>query len=157
VPTHPLTEADVWRRIGGRAALTQLVNPGGTTTWDAATVEIGMQDAWNFVVAAVGVQVELAGQTNDQIRENFPHLVTLASQKALRFIWVSGSGGQAVPDGIKELDTLADQQLQMLAERRRKHGAVGFSPSPAQAIENIDLNKFGGRMTLTGFRDGGFI
>jgi len=155
---HPLEEADVWKRIGGRAALTQLVNPEGTTSWDADTVDTAMQDAWNYVVAAVGVQAELAGYSNAEIRANFPQLVTVGSQKALRFVWVAGSGGQALPAGIQEIDALAEQQLQMLAERRRKHGAVGFSPSPAQAVDGgIDNNPNRDRMTLSGFRDGGFI
>lgn len=152
---HPLIESDVWLRIGGRPALTQLANPQGTVRWDAPTVDTGMQDAWNFTVAAVGVQAELTGYTNAEIREKFPHLITVASQKALRFIWVAGSGGQALPEGIKEIDALADQQLQLLAERRRKHGAIGFSPAPAQAVEEIDNNPCHTRMTLRGFREGG--
>lgn len=157
MPTHPLLDSDVYIRIGGRDKLTQLINPGGTTSWDPATLATVMQDAWNYVVAAVGVQVELTGQTNDQLRTNFPELVTLAAQLSIVKAWLYGSAGQAMPDRVVALNAQVEAELQRLAERRRKHGAVGFSPSPAQAIENIDLNKFGGRMTLTGFRDGGFV
>lgn len=154
---HPLLDSDVYIRIGGRDKLTQLINPGGTTSWDPATLAIVMQDAWNYVVAAVGVQAELIGYTNDELRTNFPELITLGAQLSIVKAWLYGSAGQAMPDRVVALQAQVEAELQRLAERRRKHGAVGFSPSPAQAIVNIDMNPNHDRMTLDGFRRGGLI
>jgi hypothetical protein len=155
---HPLIDSDVYNRIGGQANLVQLLDKAGVGDWDATMLDLAMGDAWNFTVAAVGVQVELAGLTNDQIRTQYPHLITISSQKSLSFVWLAATGGQALPDGIKTIDTLADQQLQMLAERRRKHGAVGVNPPISQAVGQIDNNPCGERMTLRGFRaTGGLI
>lgn len=155
--SHPLLDSDVYIRIGGRDKLTQLINPGGTASWDPATLAIVMQDAWNYVVAAVGVQAELTGYTNDELRTNFPQLITLAAQLSIVKAWLYGSAGQAMPDRVVALNAQVEAELQRLAERRRKHGAVGFSPSPAQAVVNIDMNPNHDRMTLSGFRSGGFI
>lgn len=152
---HPLVAADVYNRMGGQQALTQLMNPSGTITWNVAMLDTAMGDAWNFVVAAVGVQAELAGYTDSQIREQYPQLITIAAQKSLRFGWLGGSGGQALPQGIKDIDELADAQLQLLAERRRKHGAVGVSPAPAQQISQVRIDQDNSRMTLGGFRSAG--
>ena len=64
----------------------------------------------------------------------------------------------ATPTAAAELATpVRADELQALAERRRKHGAVGFSPSPAQAVEQVDMNPNHDRMTLQGFRRGGLI
>lgn len=152
---HPLVAADIYNRVGGQDKLTQLIDPQGNGTWSEATLELAMQDAWNFVVAAVGVQVELSGLTMQQIRDGYGHLITLAAQKAIRLIWNYGTSGQACPPRITDLDGLADQQLQMLAERRRKHGDIGTNPTPSQAVQRVDMNPLRDRMTLGGFRTSG--
>lgn len=155
---HPLEDSDLYNRVGGQAALTQLIDPTGTGTWSAETIELVKQDAWNFVVAAVSVQVELSGLTMAQIRAGYGHLITLASQKGIRLLWNYGTSGQACPPRIVDMDALADQQLQMLAERRRKHGDIGTSPTPSQAVQQVDMNPYRDRMTLSGFRTpGGLI
>lgn len=152
---HPLVESDMYQRIGGKPALTQLIDPEQTGTWDVAVLELAMQDAWNFVLAAGQVQVDVVGLTNDQLRERYPDYITLAAQKALKFVWVYGSSGQACPVKIAELDRMADQQLQLLAERRRKHGAQNVDPSAAQRVTGIDIDPCRERMTLRSFK--GFI
>lgn len=156
--SHPLQDSDIYNRVGGQDKLTQLIDPQGTGTWSTATLELAMQDAWNFVVAAVGVQVELVGLTTQQLRDGYGHLITLASQKTIRLLWNYGTSGQACPQKIIDLDALADQQLQLLAERRRKHGNIGTNPTPAQAVQQVDINPLRDRMTLGGFRTpGGLI
>lgn len=152
---HPLLESDIYQRIGGKPALTQLLDPRQTGTWDPATLDTAMQDAWNYVLAAVQVQADVVGLTVDQLREQYPDYVALAAQKTLKFAWVYGSSGQACPDRIAQLDQLADQQLQQLAERRRKHGAQNSDPGAAQRITRIDNDPCNERMTLRSFK--GFI
>lgn len=152
---HPLTDADVYGRIGGQAALTQLIDPTGTGTWDPSTLELAKQDGWNFVTAAVQVQADIVGLTVQQLRDQYPDCISLAAQKTLKFVWVYGSSGQACPERIAEMDKMADAQLQMLAERRRKHGAQNTDPSAAQRITRIEIDPRNERMTLRSFR--GFI
>ncbi len=150
--------ADVYNRMGGQQALTPLLNPNGTTSWNVTMLDTALSDAWNYCVAAVGVQADLAGYTDAEIRANFPQLITVTAQKSLRFSWIAGSGGQATPDGIKEIDGMAELQLEKLAERRRKHGAANFSPAPAQRVSQVNMNPHHDRMTLCGFRStGGLI
>ncbi len=152
---HPLLESDVYVRIGGKAALTQLIDPAGTGTWDTTTLQTAMQDAWNFVTAAVQVQADIVGKTIQQLRECYPDYISLAAMKTLKLLWVYGSSGQALPPRIDELDKLADAQLQMLAERRRKHGAQNTQTSAAQRITEINIDPHHRRMTLESFK--GFI
>lgn len=154
---HPLIDSDVYNRIGGERALTELMDPNGRGTWDVSMLETAMGDAWNFVVDSAGVQVELAGQTNAEIRTNFPSLITIASLKSLGFSWLNATGGQALPDGILRYDTLADQHLVALSERRKKHGAVGYDAPISQRIDRVDIDPGKTRMTLESFRGGGFI
>lgn len=152
---HPLVDADVYNRIGGQDALVQLLDKDGRGTWSVDMLDTAMGDAWNYVVAAVGVQADLGGYTSAEIRDKFPHLITIGAQKSLRFAWVSGSGGQAMPQGITDIDALAEAQIEMLAERRRKVGKADFSPAPAQQVAQVDLNRDSSRMTLAGFRSSG--
>lgn len=154
---HPLIDSDVYNRIGGQRALTELMDPNGNGTWDVSMLELAMGDAWNFVVDSAGVQVELSGQTNAEIRANFPSLITIAALKALPFAWLNATGGQALPDGILRYDTLADQHLVALSERRKKHGAVGYEAPISQRVARVDLDPEKNRMTLESFRSGGFI
>lgn len=152
---HPLTEADVYHRVGGRAALAQLIDPDRVGAWDAATLDLAMQDAWNFVTSAVQVQADIVGLTVQQLRDQFPDYVSLAAMKALKLVWTYGSSGQACPERISELDKMADAQLQLLAERRRKHGGQNTDPAAAQRIARVDIDPRNERMTLRSFR--GFI
>ncbi len=152
---HPLVAADIYNRVGGQDKLTQLIDPQGNGTWSEATLELAMQDAWNFVVAAVGVQVELSGLTMQQIRDGYGHLITIAALKAIPLVWDYGTSGQARPQNIGERDSRCDQELQLLAERRRKHGNIGTNPTPSQAVQQVDMNPLRDRMTLGGFRTSG--
>lgn len=149
---HPLTEADVYNRVGGQAALVQLIDPGGAGTWNPEMLDAAMQDGWNFVLSAVQVQADIVGLTSAQIRERYPDYVSLASMKTLKFVWIWGSSGQALPSRIDELDKLVDAQLQMLAERRRKHGAQNTDSSAAQRIVRVDIDPDRTRMTIASFR-----
>lgn len=154
---HPLQASDVYNRIGGQAALTQLIaDVTQSETWNTDVLDLAMQDAWNLVIDAAGVQAELGGYTNEQLREHFPSFITVASQLALGLCWDYGTSGRAQPDGVKSLVVAAQAQLEMYSRRRRKHGAANYSPQPAQAIANIVLAG-NDRMTLCGFRKtGGF-
>lgn len=152
---HPLLEADIYQRVGGQAALTQLIDPNSQGRWDADMLDRAMGDAWTYVISAVQVQADIVGLTVDQIRDRYPDYVTLAAQKTLKFLWVYGSAGQACPAKVVELDRLADAQLQLLAERRRKHGAQNTDPSAAQRVTRIDIDPSNERMTLSSFK--GFI
>lgn len=152
---HPLTEADVYNRVGGRAALAQLIDPDRVGAWDAATLDLAMQDGWNFVTSAVQVQSDIVGLTAQQLRDQFPDFVSLAAMKALKFVWAYGSAGQALPARIDELNKECDAQLQLLAERRRKHGGQNTDPAATQRITRVEIDPRNERMTLRSFR--GFI
>lgn len=148
------TRADVYNRAGGEAALSQLIDPEGTGTYSTTILDLAIQDATNLVVMAAGVQSVLSGYTQEQIAEKFPELVTIAALKAIPLCWDYGTSGRARPEHVQGMDARADALLQMLAERRRKHGATDFSPTPAQEISQIDIDPNNERMTLTSFRRG---
>lgn len=138
MPFELCTPADIFLRLGGQASLVQLLDPEGTGTWSEDMLTVAIRDASNKVAAAAGVPIELAGFTQDQLREKFPDLVTLAAQLAIGLVWTYGSSGRACPAQITALMTEANASLQLVAVRQRKPGAVDYSPSPAQAIRNID-------------------
>lgn len=151
------TNADVYLRFGGEAALAQAIDPDGTGTYSTAVLALAIQDASNRVAMAAGVQVELAvtpAYSQTQFQEKFPELVTLAAQAALILCWTYGTSGRALPDNLAALNVAVEAQLQLLAERRRKHGAIDYSPSPAQTVTEVDNDPNLDRMTLSSFRRG---
>lgn len=150
---HPLLPADVYDRFGGKAALTQIIDPVGLGTWSDTMLDAAMLDAWLWVLSHVGVQAELAGLTHEQLRADYPDYISLAARKTVPNLWLAGSSGQAMPDAIKELNGELNAQLDALAERRRKHGGQNTDPSAAQRVARISLAE--GRMTLSSFK--GFI
>lgn len=150
------TAADVYNRFGGEAALAQTIDPQGTGTYSSAILTLAIQDASNRVAMAAGVQSILSGYTQAQFQEKFPELVTLAAQAALILCWTYGTSGRALPDNLTALNASVEAALQQLAERRRKHGAVDFSPSPNQQISRIDNDPDRNRMTLSSWRQTGF-
>ena len=146
-----ITDEDLYLRIGGRAALTQLMDPNKTGSWNTETSLRARADACNLVIEAAGVQADLAGNTVEQFRDRYPALVTHAAQKALYFCWLYGTGGQACPERITALNTEAEAALENLAKRLRKHGSVDYSPQPAQEVRgSIELGE--GRWTLAGWK-----
>lgn len=146
-----ITDEDLYLRIGGRAALTQLLDPNKTGMWNTDTTLRARQDACNLVIEAAGVQADLAGNTVDQFRDRYPALVTHACFKALYLCWLYGSSGQACPERIAALNTEAEAGMENLSKRRRKHGSVDFSPQPAQEVRgSIELGP--GRWTLAGWK-----
>ena len=149
-----LFDPDIYDRVGGQAVLTQLIDPNASGMPDVYILRKTQEDACNDVIAAAGVQADLNGFTISEFREKFPHLVTLASHICIYYCWLYGSSGQACPERIRELKTEADSKLEMLSERRRKHGAVDFSPNPAQRVTQVDNNPKHTRMTLEGFQRG---
>ncbi len=156
MPGNPLfiIDTDIYNRIGGQAVLTQLIDPQGQGTWNQDILTLAKQDACNEVISAAGVQADLNGFTVDDFRSKFPNLVTLAAQRCIYLNWVYGTSGQACPDRIVALKQDTDAELQRLAERRRKHGAVDFSPSPAQRVAQIDNDPTRTRMTLRSWQKG---
>lgn len=148
-----ISDADVFQRIGGKAALTQLLDPNRTGTWDQATLDSAKQDACNFVLEAAGVAADLGGYQASEFASKFPNLVTYAALKALALVWTYGTGGQAMPDRIAAFDAQAMAGLELLATRRRKHGASDYSPQPSQQI-NGTISMGEGRMTLAGWKSG---
>jgi hypothetical protein len=152
---HPLEETDLYRRIGGKAALTQLLDPQQTGTWDAETAELAMQDGWNLVVSAAGVQSEFATLTKPQLRDQFPDLIMYASFLALPLLWQYGTSGQAVPQTVKDKEAQAKIDLELYAQRKRKHGSQSTNPAAAQRVALVDPDPDHNRMTLAAFK--GFI
>jgi len=149
---HPLDEDDLYRRIGGKAALTQLIDPQQTGTWDAATVELAMQDGWNMVVSAAGVQSEFSALTKPQLREQFPDLIMYASFLALPLLWQYGTSGQAAPTLVKDREAQAKIDLELYAQRKRKHGSQSTNPAAAQRVALVDPDPDHNRMTLSAFK-----
>lgn len=144
-------DEDLFLRLGGRAALVQLMDSNKTGSWNTESTLRARQDACNLVIAAAGVQADLAGNTVEQFRDRHPELVTLACMKGLYFCWLFGTGGQACPEKITALNAEADAELERLAKRLRKHGAVDYSPNPSQEVRgSISLGE--GRSTLAGWR-----
>ena len=150
-----ITDADLYLRVGGQAALTQLIDPGRTGKWNTAVSLTARTDACNLVLEAAGVQADLNGYAASDFSAKFPNLVTYASLKAVALAWVYGTGGQAMPPGVQAYAAQADQGLELLATRRRKHGASDFSPQPAQAVNGgIDNDPDNDRMTLKSWKKG---
>lgn len=148
-----ITDADLWQRMGGRDKLAQLIDPEKTGTWDTTTSEIIRQDACNDVIAASGVQTLLDGLSVSEIRDRFPHLVTLAAERAIPKLWRAGSSGQAMPEGIREMKAESDIALGELAARRRQHGSVGFSTTPSQRVSgSINMDPLETRSTLSSWK-----
>lgn len=151
-----LLDSDIYDRIGGQAALTQLLDPQFEGVFSQDMLQKVENDACNEVIAAAGVQVDLNGFTVAQFRDKFPHLITIAAQYSLYLCWLYGTSGQACPDRIVTFKAEAELKLQQLAERRRKHGASDFAPYPAQKVTQVDNNPNHTRTTLLGFQRGGF-
>lgn len=146
-----ISDEDLFLRIGGRAALTQLMDPQKTGAWNTETTLRARMDACNIVIEAAGVQADLAGNTVEQFRDRYPALVTYAAQKALYFCWLAGSSATACPERITALNQEVENALENLAKRLRKHGSVDYSPQPAQEVRgSISLGP--GRSTLEGWR-----
>ena len=150
-----ISDADLYNRLGGQAALTQLLDPQGTGAWNPEVSLLARTDACNFVLEAAGVPADMAGYPASDFAAKFPNLVTYAALKAIALAWQYGSGGQAMPAGVVKYDAQADQGLSLLASRRRKHGASDFSPAPSQAVRgSIDNDPDFNRMTLASWRNG---
>ncbi|MFO0578693.1 MAG: hypothetical protein U1A78_32220 [Polyangia bacterium] len=150
-----ITDEDLYLRIGGRAALTQLMDPNKTGAWNAESTLRARTDACALVIEAAGVQADLSGNTVEEFRVRFPNLVVYACFKALYLSWVFGSSGQACPEKVSALNQEADAGLEKLATRRRKHGSVDYSPEPAQEVRgSIDMDPGSTRMTLASWRSG---
>lgn len=148
-------DADLYNRLGGRAALTQLLDPEGRGIWSAEMSLLVRTDACNLVIEAAGVQVELSGGTVEQFRARYPNLVTYASLKGLVLGWLFGSGGQALPERLAAFDAKVETALERLATRRRMHGAVDFDPQPAQEVRgSVDMDPNGERMGLASWKSG---
>lgn len=148
-----ITDADVYSRIGGKAALTQLIDPNRTGTWDQVTLDTAKRDACNIVLEAAGVAADLGGFQATEFAAKFPNLVTYAALKALALVWVYGTGGQAMPERIASFDAQAMAGIELLATRRRKHGASDYSPQPSQQISGtIQMGE--DRITLSGWKSG---
>lgn len=147
------TEQDVYTRIGGQNALAQIGDPQARGTRDAGILAAAIRDATNDTVGAAGVQTLLAGLTQPQIAERHPELVSITARRAVAYVWIYGSRGQAIPTHAAELKTASDAELQRLAERRRKHGAADFEPSISQNVNGgVNNDPNGTRMTLDSFR-----
>lgn len=150
-----ISDEDLFLRIGGRAALAQLMDPDKSGSWDTQISLRARADACNIVIEAAGVQVDLAGNTVEEFRDRYSALVTHAAQKALYFCWLYGTGGQACPERITALNDEVETALENLAKRRRKHGATDYSPQPAQEVRgSIDNDPGRTRMTLSSWRSG---
>lgn len=153
------TAADVYNRIGGEAALAQLIDPNGTGTYSTDILTLAIQDASNRVASAAGVQVFVTTTppyTQSEYQDKFPELVTLAAQLALVLVWTYGTSGRALPDNLAALNAAVETQLQLLAERRRKPGSVDYSPAPSQQISQVDNDPDRNRMVLSAWRTTGF-
>ena len=148
-----ITDADVYSRIGGKAALTQLIDPNRTGTWDQTTLDTAKRDACNIVLEAAGVAADLGGYQAAEFAAKFPNLVTYASLKALALVWTYGTGGQAMPERIASFDAQAMAGIELLATRRRKHGASDYSPQPSQQISGT-IQMGDDRITLSGWKSG---
>lgn len=151
--SHPLVAADVYDRLGGKAALTQLIDPEGRGTWNEQMLDKAMGDAWLDVISYTGVQTSIEGLTTEQIRDAFPDYVSKAARLTVPILWVSATGGQALPPTLASLKAELLTQLEAMAQRRRKHGGPNTDPSAAQRVVRISLDD--GRMTLASFK--GFI
>jgi hypothetical protein len=148
-------DSDLYDRIGGQAAFVQLLDPNGTGTWNPDVSLKARGDACNLVIEAAGVPVDLSGLTIPDFRDKFPNLITWASLKGLAMAWLYGAGGQAMPAGFALYDQQANAGIEMLAVRRRKHGAIDFNPGAAQAVRgSINLDPYQTKMTMDGFRTG---
>lgn len=148
-----LTDDDLWGRMGGKPALTQLIDPQKTGVWNTTTAELARQDACNEVIAAAGVQVQLISDVAT-FRANFPHLVTIAAQLAIVNVWTYGTSGQAMPDRIQQLQTQVVASLELLAQRRRAHGSVNYVPDAAQKFSgSVSLDPGDTRLTLSNWKD----
>lgn len=148
-----IDDADIYNRVGGQAALTQLLDPDGMGTWNTDVSLLARADACNMVLEAAGVASDLGGYTPVEFRARFPNLVTYAALKSIALAWVYGTGGQALPERIKTYDDKADAALDLLAKRKRKHGASDFSPTPSQEVRgDIELGSPDCRMTLASWK-----
>lgn len=152
-----IQDSDLYNRVGGQAALVQLLDPGKTGRWNTTISLLARTDACNFVLEAAGVQADLNGYAASEFASKFPNLVTYAALKAVALAWNYGSGGQAMPPGVARYDELANDGLELLATRKRKHGASDFSPQPAQAVSGrVDNDPHRDRMTLSSWKNSGF-
>lgn len=150
-------DSDLYKRLGGQAALTQLLDPSKTGSWNATVSLTARTDACNLVLEAAGVQSDLGGYEAADFAIKFPNLVTWASLKAVALAWLYGTSGQAMPERIAQYDAQANAGIEMLAQRRRKHGASDFSPQPAQAIDGaVDMDPEQNRLTLSSWKASGF-
>lgn len=148
-------DEDLYKRIGGRPALTQLTDGKKTGTWNVETTARARFDACNIVLEAAGVQSDLGGYGATEFSSRFPNLVTYAVFKALYLTWLYGTSGQACPPNVIAFNQEADAGLERLAVRRRKGGAADFSPQPSQEVRgSIDNDPDGSRMTLAGWKTG---
>lgn len=128
-----LTDADVYRRVGGADKLAQLIDPERTGQWNQDTLDAAKQDACNQVLAAAGVQSEHVTDVTD-FRDKFPHLVTIAAQKAVILAWTYGTSGMAIPDALRELSTELSAAMEDLSRNRRAHGSVTYSPTASRSM-----------------------
>lgn len=149
-----LTDADIYNRMGGVAALTQLIDPRYEGAPDPVILGLAQQDACNKVISAAGVQAELGGFTISEFRDKFPHLVTIAALLCIYNCWDYGSSGQACPEHVEQKKKEAELDLEKLSLRRLKHGAADFSPNPSQRVTQVDNDPNHTRMTLGSFQRG---
>lgn len=151
-----ITDEDLWRRMGGRDKLTQLLDPERTGTWDADTAATARQDACNLILSSAGIHAEHVVDVTE-FRDKFPHLVTIAAQQAIVLLWQYGSSGQAMPEGVAALAVNVEAQRQELVNKRLKQGTPEYNPqSPQKIVGAVDLDPGNSRMTLSSWKAGGF-
>lgn len=151
-----LTDADLWRRMGGQDKLTQLLDPERTGTWNTTTSESARQDACNQILASAGIHAEHVTDIAD-FRDKFPHLVTVAAQAAIVLLWQYGSSGQAMPEGVQAFALAVAAEREALQTKRIKQGTPEYNPqSPQQIVGAIDLDAGRSRMSLASWKRSGF-
>lgn len=150
-----IEDSHLYLRLGGQAALTQLMDPQKTGRWSPAVSLTARSDACNKVLSAAGVAADLGGYSAAEFASKFPNLVTTAALKAIALSWLYASSGQAMPEGIAKIDAEAESDMDKLAERKRKQGAADFNPDAAQLVNgSIDNDPNLDRMTMASWKSG---
>lgn len=147
-------DQDVIIRLGGEDEARKLGNvPLGTLVNSTTCPQllVARQDATADVQAALGSRWQIYA-ANDQAKLV---IVRTTAWLAVDKFWKACTGGQAVPEHLRNEVTLAQGKL---SEFKRPDQLFGSNPDPPSRYPSaIDNSDGGRRMTYTTCRHGGFL
>ena len=153
-PLNFLTDAEVIEAFGGEAELRQCLNVPDAVALTSANVpklRQAIEDACGDIAASAGNQFKIWLAQNDP-----PQWIRrLARQRAVYYLWGTGTHGKAIPENVRQLYSDTTRELIRVEEGKK---FLGADPNPAaRRVGPVDNSDCGRRAVWRVFRRAGFL